>query len=46
MTGQSGMYHFSFEIRNYEIDCQGNNDEMNLTRGNYSMRLADQAVIN
>lgn len=45
-VGQSSMFHFNFEIRNYEIDCQSNYDGMNLAKGNYSMWLPIQAVIN
>lgn len=45
-VGQSSMFHFNFEIRNYGIDCQGCYDGMDLARGNYSLRLAIQAVIN
>jgi len=45
-AGQSSKIYFNFEIRSYENDCQGNYDGMNLARGNYSMRLSIQAVIN
>lgn len=45
-AGRSSMLHFNFEIRNYEIDCQGNYNGMNLARGNYGMRLTIQAVRN
>lgn len=44
--GQSNIFHFNFEIGNYEIDIQSNYHGMCLVKGNYSLGLSLQVVIN